>query len=211
MTAVLLRDGSHAYRSQGIKYQQYLSNINELRTSSGGQNACRKLLSRCGKKAISRKSSPIPVVHMPEQTVPVFDGHNDVLLRLFLREGADAVKESWPATARASSIYRVPRGRLRRWHVAIFVPSPQRPRATTDAAPRISPTNHFRSRSTPHARRRPCWQWLRCCLASSANRMARCGSAARSRTSGNASPAGVLAPVRTSGRRSHRCGFSDAR
>src|SRR5262249_52468783 len=72
---------------------------------------------------------------MPDQPIPVFDGHNDVLLRLFLREGTDAVASFMTGNGKGQLDYpRAREGGFAGGMFAIFVPSPQRPRPEGDTA-----------------------------------------------------------------------------
>jgi membrane dipeptidase len=71
---------------------------------------------------------------MPDQTVPVFDGHNDVLLRLHLREGPDAVASFMTGNGKGQLDFpRAREGGFAGGMFAIFVPSPQRPRPDSGA------------------------------------------------------------------------------
>ena len=71
---------------------------------------------------------------MPDQTVPVFDGHNDVLLRLYLREGPDAVASFMTGNGKGQlDLPRAREGGFAGGMFAIFVPSPQRPRLDNGA------------------------------------------------------------------------------
>jgi membrane dipeptidase len=71
---------------------------------------------------------------MSSRPVPVFDGHNDVLLRLYRNEnGAKAFMEG---DGKGQLDYpRAMEGGLAGGMFAIFVPSPQRQRATNEPAP----------------------------------------------------------------------------
>jgi membrane dipeptidase len=74
---------------------------------------------------------------MPDQPVPVFDGHNDVLLRLFLRGGTDAVASFMAGNGKGQlDLPRAREGGFAGGMFAIFVPSPQRPRAEADGPPK---------------------------------------------------------------------------
>jgi membrane dipeptidase len=74
---------------------------------------------------------------MPSSPVPVFDGHNDVLLRLFLRGGTDAVASFMNGNGKGQLDYpRAREGGFAGGLFAIFVPSPQRPRAEANAPPK---------------------------------------------------------------------------
>ena len=64
---------------------------------------------------------------MPEQTIPVFDGHNDVLLSLFLRGGSDPVASFMAGNGKGQlDLPRAREGGFAGGMFAIFVPSPQR-------------------------------------------------------------------------------------
>jgi membrane dipeptidase len=74
---------------------------------------------------------------MPNQTVPVFDGHNDLLLRLLLRGGSDAVASFMAGNGKGQlDLPRAREGGFAGGMFAIFVPSPQRPRTEANAAPK---------------------------------------------------------------------------
>ena len=65
----------------------------------------------------------------------VFDGHNDVLLRLWLRGGPDAVASFMAGNGKGQLDFpRARDGGFAGGMFAIFVPSPQRPRTEGDAA-----------------------------------------------------------------------------
>jgi len=73
---------------------------------------------------------------MPDQTPPVFDGHNDVLLRLWLRGGSDAVASFMNGNGKGQlDLPRARAGGFAGGMFAIFVPSPQRPKPD-NAAPK---------------------------------------------------------------------------
>lgn len=81
---------------------------------------------------------------MPDQTVPVFDGHNDVLLRLLLRGGPDAVASFMTGNGKGQlDLPKAREGGFAGGMFAIFVPSPQRPRAEGEAAPKDATDEAF--------------------------------------------------------------------
>ncbi len=71
---------------------------------------------------------------MSDQTIPVFDGHNDVLLRLYLRGGPDSVANFMMGNGKGQLDFpRARKGGFAGGMFAIFVPSPQRPRPDNEA------------------------------------------------------------------------------
>lgn len=71
---------------------------------------------------------------MTSRPVPIFDGHNDVLLRLYRRE--DAVKAFLDGDGKGQlDLPRAQQGGLAGGMFAIFVPSPQRKRAEGEPPP----------------------------------------------------------------------------
>ena len=73
-------------------------------------------------------------VQMPDPNIPVFDGHNDVLLRLWLRGGSDAVASFMAGNGKGQlDLPRARAGGFAGGMFAIFVPSPQRPRPDGEA------------------------------------------------------------------------------
>jgi membrane dipeptidase len=71
---------------------------------------------------------------MTSRPVPVFDGHNDVLLRLYRKE--DGAKAFMEGDGKGQLDYpRAKEGGLAGGMFAVFVPSPQRQRAANEPAP----------------------------------------------------------------------------
>src|SRR6185437_1890231 len=69
--------------------------------------------------------------------VPIFDGHNDVLLRLFRRGGADASKSFLDGEGKGQlDLPMAQQGGFAGGLFAMFVPSPQSPPAAADASTR---------------------------------------------------------------------------
>ena len=71
---------------------------------------------------------------MTTRSVPIFDGHNDVLLRLYRQD--DAAKAFMEGDGKGQLDFpRAKEGNLAGGMFAIFVPSPQRQRAPNEAPP----------------------------------------------------------------------------
>src|SRR5258707_15582035 len=72
---------------------------------------------------------------------PIFDGHNDALLRLFKREGADAPRAFLDGEGKGQlDLPMAVEGGFAGGLFAIFVPSPKNQVTTTDNAPPVSGT-----------------------------------------------------------------------
>jgi membrane dipeptidase len=72
----------------------------------------------------------------PPQSTPIFDGHNDALLRLCRRPGADAVAAFLRGEDKGHlDLPKARRGGFAGGLFAMFVPSPDRKKAAADAAP----------------------------------------------------------------------------
>ena len=72
---------------------------------------------------------------MPSPSIPVFDGHNDVLLRLFMERSATPVSDFMDGNDKGQLDFpRAREGGLAGGLFAIFVPSPRQPRGGTDGA-----------------------------------------------------------------------------
>jgi membrane dipeptidase len=73
--------------------------------------------------------------------VPIFDGHNDALLRLFMREGTDAPRAFIDGEVKGQlDLPKAVQGGFAGGLFAIFVPSPKNRVTATDKAPPVSST-----------------------------------------------------------------------
>ena len=96
---------------------------------------------------------------------PFFDGHNDVLLRLFKRTGPDAPRAFLDGEGKGQlDLPMAVQGGFAGGLFAIFVPSPKNQVTTTDNAAPVSgtaPGAPCRRRSTSRPRKPPYWTWHR--------------------------------------------------
>ena len=84
----------------------------------------------------------------PPKPIPIFDGHNDVLLRLHMRGGADAVTAFLQGEEKGHlDLPKAHKGGFAGGLFAIFVPSPKRKDRANGETPAAGNRQRHRQRS----------------------------------------------------------------